>query len=187
MWAMKIARSIRRKAVITAIAAGAFIVWYETTILDSRYASQRVDASEMVTPARPGARLTFYATAYCKGLVTKAGVAVQAGHLASDPTILPTGSVVQLEGLAEKYNGIYSVVDTGPEIQGREIDVYMWNCYEALDFGRRPVGLTVLRLGWNPKATTPSFMDRFFRRPESTEPEPLPARPLSIAPTANQN
>ena len=56
--------------------------------------------------------------------------------------------------------GSDTVVDTvaaiaraaGP-IQGRRIDVYMWSCYEALDFGRRPITLTVLRLGWNPKDT----------------------------------
>jgi hypothetical protein len=36
----------------------------------------------------------------------------------------------------------------------------------------------VLRLGWNPRATTPSFFDRLFKRPE---PPPLPSRPLPQA------
>ena len=45
-------------------------------------------------------------------------------------------------------------MDTGPKVQGRHIDVYMWSCYEALDFGRRKIQLTVLRLGWNPQAST---------------------------------
>ena len=49
--------------------------------------------------------------------------------------------------------GIYTVLDTGPKIQGRQIGLYMWSCYEALDFGRRPITLTVLRLGCNPKNT----------------------------------
>jgi hypothetical protein len=65
-------------------------------------------------------------------------------------------------------------MDTGPGVQGRQIDVYMWNCNEALLFGRRPIHLLVLRLGWNPHATTPSFMDRFLKK----EPAPLPSRPL---------
>jgi hypothetical protein len=52
----------------------------------------------------------------------------------------------------------------------------MWSCNEALQFGRRPIHLTVLRLGWNPRATTPSFLERFFKR--SNPVEPLPARPL---------
>ena len=55
----------------------------------------------------------------------------------------------------------------------------MWSCHEALKFGRRPVRLTVLRLGWNPKATTPSFMDRLFRRhPPPGEQLALPSLPL---------
>ena len=82
---------------------------------------------------------------------------------------------MDLDGLPPKYNGIYSVLDTGPAVQGREVDVYMWSCNEALSFGRRPVHLTLMRMGWNPKATTPSFLDRFFKK---GEPLPLPSRPL---------
>jgi hypothetical protein len=48
-------------------------------------------------------------------------------------------------------------MDTGPAVQGRELDLYMWSCYEALEFGRRPVRITVLRLGWNPAATAPAM------------------------------
>jgi len=68
------------------------------------------------------------------------------------------------------------VMDTGPSVQGREVDVYMWSCNEALAFGRKPIQLTVLRLGWNPRATTPGFLGRFFKR--TPEPDVLPARPL---------
>ena len=68
-------------------------------------------------------------------------------------------------------------MDTGPTVQGRQIDIYMWSCDEALQFGRRPIRLVVLRLGWNPRATTRGFMDRSFT---PREPEPLPARALPI-------
>ena len=44
-------------------------------------------------------------------------------------------------------------MDTGPQVQGREIDIYMWNCDEAVAFGRRSVQVRVLRLGWNPQAS----------------------------------
>ena len=99
---------------------------------------------------------------------------------AADPSLLPLGSVVQIDAPETKYDGIYSIVDTGPAVQGRLIDIYMWSCYEALRFGRRPVHLTVLRLGWNPHATTPSFVDRMFKRPEpKNEPAPISSRPLS--------
>jgi hypothetical protein len=65
-------------------------------------------------------------------------------------------------------------MDTGPAVQGRTLDLYMWSCHEALRFGRRPVELRVLRLGWNPAASTPSFVDRIFRRREAARPTPAP-------------
>lgn len=182
---MLLARSVRWKAVVTLLAAGVFVWLYEVTIPDSKYLMLPIsfglaaDADGPATPA-PGVRLPFSSTAYCKGLVTSAGVAAQSGVLASDQALLPLGSVVRLDYRDDKYNGIYTVLDTGPAIQGREIDVYMWSCNDALKFGRRQVTLTVLRLGWNPRATTQSFMHRLFRRPEPAQQEPLPSRPLSV-------
>ena len=87
--------------------------------------------------------------------------------------------MVEIGSLESKYNGIYTVLDTGPSVQGRQVDVYMWSCNEALQFGRRPIHLTVLRLGWNPRATTPGFMERIFKRPG---PAPLPSRPFPAIP-----
>jgi 3D (Asp-Asp-Asp) domain-containing protein len=165
-----------RKTIVTAMAAIGFVSLYEVTALDSKYVA-RLAMLHDDTAARPlpGARLAFSATAYCKGIVTASGVPAQNGIAAADPELLPVGSVIEIDSLPQKYNGIYTVMDTGPSIQGRQIDVYMWNCNEALAFGRKPVHLTVLRLGWNPRATTPGFLDRLFKRPT---PEPLPARPL---------
>ena len=37
---MIIARSLWRKAIVTAVAAGGFVSLYETTILDSKYAAR---------------------------------------------------------------------------------------------------------------------------------------------------
>ena len=114
----------------------------------------------------PGARLRFTATAYCRGTTTASGVNVRNGIAAADPDLLPVGSVIQVDRLGERYNGIYTVMDTGPAVQGRHIDIYMWSCNEArYEFGRRSAGLTVLRLGWNPRASTPSLVDRLFRQP----------------------
>jgi 3D (Asp-Asp-Asp) domain-containing protein len=172
-----IAKSLRLKIIVTVVAAGAFVWLYEATILDSKFATP--DADQTRLPA-PGQRLAFSATAYCKGLVTTAGVAVQNGVAAADPAILPVGSIVELDSADAKYDGIYSILDTGPAIQGREIDVYMWSCNEALQFGRQPVRLDVLRLGWSPKAVTPSLLDRLlFKHPEPSS--QLPARPLPLS------
>lgn len=187
---MIIARSLWRKVFVTVIAASAFVWLLEVTIFDAQNMPwlRPGVANDMTSAPSPGARLTFTATAYCKGLVSAAGVAAQAGVAASDPTILPLGSVVEIDAPGTKYDGIYSILDTGPEIKGREIDIYMWSCYDALDFGRVPVRMTVLRLGWNPRATTPGFMERVFRRnPPPLPPDPLPSRPIPILPSGTKN
>ncbi len=168
-----------RKTIVTAIAAIGFVSLYEVTALDSKYVARLATLHETSALPVPGARLAFSATAYCKGLVTASGVAVQSGVVAADPELLPVGSVIEIDSLPAKYTGIYTVMDTGPAVQGRQVDLYMWSCNEALQFGRKPIHLNVLRLGWNPRATTPSFLDRFFKHP--AEPEPLPARPLPQA------
>jgi 3D (Asp-Asp-Asp) domain-containing protein len=164
-----------RRTIVTAVAAVGFVSFYEVTALDSKYVARLATLHEATALPIPGARVAFSATAYCKGLVTASGVAVQSGVAAADPELLPVGSVVEIDSLPQKYNGIYTVMDTGPAVQGRHVDLYMWSCNEALQFGRRPIHMTVLRLGWNPRATTPSFLDRLFKRPEQ---QPLPARPL---------
>jgi 3D (Asp-Asp-Asp) domain-containing protein len=159
----------------TVLTAGVFVGAYEVTIPDSKYAAWQNVTQDSSAPA-PGARLPFNATAYCKGITTASGATVQTGVAASDPALLPVGSVVQIDSLPTRYNGIYTVLDTGPAVQGRLVDLYMWSCYEALAFGRKPIHLTVLRLGWNPRATAHSFFDRLFKHPQAAT--ALPSRPL---------
>ena len=135
----------------TALGAAAFLLLYEATVVDSRM----VPGARLATPG-PGSRLEFQATAYCKGETTASGVAVRSGVAAADPQVLPLGSIVQLDGVPDRYQGIYTVLDTGPKVQGRHVDVYMWSCHDALAFGRRNVKLTILRLGWSPKSVRPA-------------------------------
>jgi 3D (Asp-Asp-Asp) domain-containing protein len=175
---MMISGRFWRRASVTSIAAIGFVSLYEVTALDSKYVARLATLRDTSALPLPGSRLAFSATAYCKGIVTASGVPVQSGVAAADPEMLPVGSVIEVGSLPSKYNGIYTVMDTGPAVQGRQIDVYMWSCNEALQFGRRPIQVTVLRLGWNPRATTPTFLERFFKRPE---PQPLPSRPLPLA------
>jgi 3D (Asp-Asp-Asp) domain-containing protein len=170
-----LSRSLGRKIVATGIAAVAFACLYEVTILDSRYAARRAELREATATPAPGARLRFTATAYCRGTTTASGVNVRTGIAAADPDLLPVGSVIQVDRLGDRYNGIYTVMDTGPAVQGRHIDIYMWNCDEARnEFGRRSAGITVLRLGWNPRASTPSLVDRLFRQREAAQPREVP-------------
>lgn len=173
---MIISGSVGRKAIVTIVAVSGFVSLYEVTTLDSRYAARQAVLREATALPSPGARLAFSATAYCKGEITTSGVAPRSGVAAADPVLLPVGSVIDIQDLPSTYNGIYTIMDTGPAIQGRELDVYMWSCNEALKFGRHPIHITVLRLGWNPHATTPTFMERMFRPPAPPPaPRPLPA------------
>ncbi len=156
---MFLSQSFWRKVVTTAVAAGVFVLAYEATVIDSRKSHGAAISSDKA-PATAGARLRFKATAYCKGLTTASGVGVTTGIVAADPAILPEGSVIEIDGapkssnaLPDQYRGIYTVMDTGPAVNGRQIDIYLWSCGEALKLGRRDTMVTVLRLGWNPKNT----------------------------------
>jgi 3D (Asp-Asp-Asp) domain-containing protein len=144
---MLLSRSLRRKLLATLIGAVALMLVYQATVIDSRSVPAAAYGG-----SGEGARLPFVATAYCKGTTTASGVAVRSGIAAADPRLLPVGSVVRLDGTPEGHEGIYTVLDTGPKVQGRHVDLYMWSCHEALAFGRRKVSLTVLRRGWRPNA-----------------------------------
>jgi 3D (Asp-Asp-Asp) domain-containing protein len=152
-----LSKSLWRKVVTTVVAAGVFVVAYEATVIDSRKSAGAAISSDKAPPTA-GARLRFTATAYCKGLTTASGVGVTSGIVAADPAILPEGSVIELDGaprsgaaLPDQYDGIYTVMDTGPAVNGRHLDIYMWSCNEALALGKRDALVTVLRLGWNPR------------------------------------
>jgi 3D (Asp-Asp-Asp) domain-containing protein len=90
----------------------------------------------------------FEATAYSVFGITKSGVWVRRGIIAVDPRVVPLGSIVEIQG--ESCAGIYTAMDTGPEIQGREVDIYMPTGQEAIRFGRRNVRLKLIRRGWDP-------------------------------------
>ncbi|HXW04030.1 MAG TPA: 3D domain-containing protein [Vicinamibacterales bacterium] len=174
---MFLSRSSGRKIVATALAAVGLALLHEVTALDSRFAARQADMWPASVRPGPGSRLGFSATAYCKGTTTASGVNVRTGIAASDPDLLPVGSVVQIEKLGDKYDGVYTVMDTGPKVQGRHLDLYMWSCHEALRFGRRSAQVSVLRLGWNPRDSKPGLIDRLFRQPE-VRAGPLPSRPI---------
>ncbi len=160
--------------VVLFFAIAGFVLLYETRILDSERYSWIFGGN---SPPTPGTRLQFSATAYCKGSTTASGVRVRTGVAAADPALLPVGSVVNVGTGDTKYNGVYTVMDTGPEVKGRELDLYIWSCHEALRFGRKPVQVTVLRLGWDPQASSPTLIDRLFRHRESTRRAPAAQPP----------
>ena len=208
---MLLTRSLRRRIVVAAAAALGFAFVYESPIFDSEYMPSALrrtrpaeapvmppgppDPRDVASPA-PGLKLRFRATAYCKGTTTASGAGIQTGIAAADPELLPVGSVIQVEGLSARYNGIYTILDTGPRVKGRQVDIYMWNCNEALAFGRRTISLNVMRLGWNPRTSTPERVGTEFRRreaelgaqPKAPPPAPPPSTqtPAAAAPAPGQ-
>jgi 3D (Asp-Asp-Asp) domain-containing protein len=184
---MLISHSLGRKLLATVTIAAGFVLMYESTVIDFRDIPRLLQspsaAAEISLPDQ-ASHLRFTATAYCKGTTTASGVNVRTGIAAADPDLLPVGSVIQVYRLGERYNGIYTIMDTGPAVQGRHVDIYMWSCNEALELGRRDIAINVLRLGWNPKASTPTLIDRLFRQRELAQREvpqtPLPSRPIEI-------
>jgi 3D (Asp-Asp-Asp) domain-containing protein len=115
----------------------------------------------MLTP-RALPALRFVVSAYCKGDTTASGVVPRSGIAAADSELLPVGSVVQVSALGPRYDGVYTIMDTGPKVQGRHIDIYLWSCTEAVNFGRRAATVIVLRLGWSPQDTAPTLFDRLL-------------------------
>ncbi|MYL48555.1 LysM peptidoglycan-binding domain-containing protein [Halobacillus litoralis] len=90
------------------------------------------------------AEATAY-TAYCTGCsgVTATGIDLRANPdqkvIAVDPSVIPLGSKVYVEGYGTAIAG-----DTGGAINGNRIDIFMPSREDALDFGRKSVKVQVL-------------------------------------------
>src|SRR3954462_12279874 len=136
---ISISRSLGKKLTATTTAAVAFVLMHETRTMDFRYIASPVSAlesdGEEALPVR-GTDLRFAATAYCKGTTTASGVNVRTGIAAADLDLLPVRSVIQVQRLEDRYNGIYTIMDTDQTVQHRQIDIYAWSCNEALALGR---------------------------------------------------
>jgi 3D (Asp-Asp-Asp) domain-containing protein len=109
-------------------------------------------ASDAPTIVAAGRERPFSVTAYCTGRITQSGARVKPGMAAADPRVLPVGSTIRVDGQGRAYDGIYTVTDTGREIRGRELDLYVSSCDEAEQFGRRTMSVAVIRRGWDPAA-----------------------------------
>lgn len=161
-----------------AVAAAVLLVLF--VFVSTTWDSTQEDVVDAGGRPRLGTALRFEATAYCKGTTTAAGTAVRTGMAAADPALLPLGSVLRVESPVDAHSGIWTVMDTGPEVKGRELDLYMWSCTDALAFGRRTVRVTILRLGWDPQQSAPGPIEQLFKRREQRRLETPP--PAADAP-----
>ncbi|MBN1289685.1 MAG: hypothetical protein JXA49_08630 [Actinobacteria bacterium] len=95
-------------------------------------------------PPPPGKEIVMVATAYSPeepGLsdTTATGLKAQKGVVAVDPSFIPLGTRVHVEGY-----GYAIAADTGGAIKGNRIDLCYNTLGEALAFGRRKVKVRVL-------------------------------------------
>lgn len=88
-------------------------------------------------------RLT--ATAYCDHGRTKSGAYTRPGAVATDPRVLPLGSVIRIK--TPDYTGTYTALDTGAAVKGHDVDIFIPDCAEAKRFGKRRVIAEVIRQG----------------------------------------
>jgi 3D (Asp-Asp-Asp) domain-containing protein/peptidoglycan hydrolase CwlO-like protein len=95
-----------------------------------------------------GSWQTFSATAYtasCNGCsgITSTGINLKdnpnAKVIAVDPSVIPLGSRVEVKGY-----GTFIAADTGGNITGQKIDIFMSNRSNALAFGRQSVQIRIL-------------------------------------------
>lgn len=92
--------------------------------------------------AKTSSAKAFSATAYCLQGRTALGHSVRRGIVAADPRVLPLGTRISLN--AGSYSGSYLVADTGGNVKGRKLDIWVPSCSEARRFGRKSVSLNVV-------------------------------------------
>ncbi|MCM3116274.1 3D domain-containing protein [Neobacillus sp. MER 74] len=92
--------------------------------------------------------ITVKATAYtasCEGCsgITKTGINIKDNPdekvIAVDPSVIPLGSKVYVEGFGEAI-----AADTGSAIKGNRIDVFIPSEQDAIDFGVKKLKVTIL-------------------------------------------
>ncbi len=87
-------------------------------------------------------KIVMNASAYsCEGYVgiTASGRVAEVGVVAVDPTVIPLGTKLYIEGYGYAIAG-----DTGGIIKGNKIDLYMDTVRECINFGRRDINVYVL-------------------------------------------
>ena len=71
--------------------------------------------------------------------ITRSGVEVSRGIVATDPDVIPMGTKIYIEGY-----GYAECLDTGGDIRHNRIDLYMETKEEAFEWGRKEVKVYIL-------------------------------------------
>ncbi len=103
------------------------------------------DASRSATPSarggqREGQSFVALVTGYCIQGRTTLGTPTAWGVVAVDPSVIPLGTRLQIEG----FQDVFVAADTGGAVKGNWIDIYFPNYAEAYAFGIQARRVTIL-------------------------------------------
>lgn len=129
-------------------------VTYEITYIDGVESERKEISRETVTAAVDkvilnGTKISFNGKSYSRKLVVKAysytgggrtamGTRARVGEIAVDPKVIPLGSRVYIEGVGARI-----AEDTGGNIKGNTIDIYMNTVAECRRWGVRTVTIYI--------------------------------------------
>ena len=108
--------------------------------------NSRINRSNQSAPSK-GRTITMNASAYTDNVqsqgkwvgMTASGMKARYGVVAVDPSVIPLGTKLYIEGYGNAVAG-----DTGGAIKGNRIDLFFNSQQECTNFGRRQVKVTIL-------------------------------------------
>lgn len=140
--------------VVTKGVKGTDKVTYEIKYIDGKEVSRKeIKRKTVKKPVNKvvanGTRINYNGQTYSRKLVVKAyaytgggrtamGTAARVGEIAVDPSVIPLGSNVYIEGV-----GARRAEDTGGNIKGNTIDIYMNTQSECISWGARYVTIYI--------------------------------------------
>lgn len=143
-----------KSKVVTEGVKGKDKVTYEITYIDGVESDRKEIARETLTAAVDkvilnGTKISFNGKSYSRKLVVKAysytgggrtamGTKARVGEIAVDPKVIPLGSRVYIEGVGARI-----AEDTGGNIKGNTIDIYMNSASECRKWGVRTVTIYI--------------------------------------------
>lgn len=133
-----VSRQVVSREIVHAPTPGVVLVGTPKTLAQLRQAMPNIAL---------GTAITMIATAYTADTATAAptgytatGILAQEGVVAVDPRVIPLGTKLFVPGY-----GIALAADTGGAIIGNRIDLCMDSYSRAIEFGRRPVQVYILK------------------------------------------
>lgn len=140
--------------VVTEGTEGIDKVTYEITYIDGKESSRKeISRTSVTAPVDKvianGTKINFNGKSYSRKLVVKAyaytgggrtamGTKARVGEIAVDPSVIPLGTNVYIEGV-----GARRAEDTGGNIKGNTIDIYMNSQSQCIKWGARYVTIYI--------------------------------------------